>query len=37
GRQFRVFPNHATHLVKDVKTTAQEFGVGSQLRFDKEP
>jgi hypothetical protein len=35
GRQFRVTPNHASHLVKDVRTTAKEFGAGSQLRFDK--
>ena len=35
GRQFRVPRNNATHLVKDIKTTAQEFGAGSQLRFDK--
>lgn len=35
GRQFRVAPNHATRLVKDIQTTAKEFGAGSQLRFDK--
>jgi hypothetical protein len=35
GRQFRVAPNHAVQLVKDIQTTAKEFGAGSQLRFDK--
>ncbi len=35
GRQFRVPPNDGSHMVKDIKTTAQEFGAGSQLRFDK--
>jgi hypothetical protein len=35
GRQFRVPPNNGSHMVKDIKTTAQEFGAGSQLRFDK--
>uniref|UniRef100_Q027V6 Uncharacterized protein n=1 Tax=Solibacter usitatus (strain Ellin6076) TaxID=234267 RepID=Q027V6_SOLUE len=35
GRQFRVPPNNASRMVKDIKTTAQEFGAGSQLRFDK--
>ena len=35
GRQFRVPPTNASRLLKDIKTTAQEFGAGSQLRFDK--
>ncbi len=35
GRQFRVPANNATRLVKDIETTAQEFGAGSELRFDK--
>jgi hypothetical protein len=35
GRQFRVPPNGASRLVKDIRTNAQEFGAGSTLRFDK--
>jgi hypothetical protein len=35
GRQFRVPRNDASRLVKDITTTAQEFGAGSTLRFDK--
>jgi hypothetical protein len=35
GRQFRVPRNDGARLVKEIKTTAQEFGAGSQLRFDK--
>jgi hypothetical protein len=35
GRQFRVPQNNGSRLVKDIKTTAKEFGAGSQLRFDK--
>jgi hypothetical protein len=27
--------NDGSRLVKEIKTTAQEFGAGSQLRFDK--
>jgi hypothetical protein len=33
GRQFRIQTSHAYRLIKDVTTTAQEFGVGSQLTF----
>ena len=33
GRQFRVRTAQAHRLVKDVTTTAQEFGAGSQLTF----
>jgi hypothetical protein len=35
GRQVAVTRTTGHSLVKDVKTTAQEFGAGSQLRFDK--
>jgi hypothetical protein len=35
GRQFRVSQDNGYRLVKDIKTTAREFGAGSQLRFDK--
>jgi hypothetical protein len=35
GRQFRIPRNNGSRMVKDIKTTAQEFGAGSQLRFDK--
>ena len=35
GRQVSVNRTSGHHLVKDMKTTAQEFGAGSQLRFDK--
>jgi hypothetical protein len=35
GRQVLVSRNTGHRLVKDIKTTAQEFGAGSQLRFDK--
>ena len=33
GRQIAVRNTSGRHLVKDVKTTAQEFGAGSQLLF----
>jgi hypothetical protein len=36
GRQISVRNTTGRHMVKDVKTTAQEFGAGSQLLFDKE-
>jgi len=37
GISRQVPANRATghRLVKDIKTTAREFGAGSQLRFDK--
>jgi hypothetical protein len=35
GRQLPVNPTKGHLLVKEIKTTAQEFGAGSQLRFDK--
>jgi hypothetical protein len=35
GRQVPVTHRNGHRLVKDNKTTAKEFGVGSQLRFDK--
>ena len=35
GRQLSVIPSKGHLLVKEIKTTAQEFGAGSQLRFDK--
>ena len=35
GRQVPVTRTTGHSLVKDIKTTAQEFGAGSQLRFDK--
>jgi hypothetical protein len=35
GRQVAVTRTTGHRLVKDIKTTAQEFGAGSQLRFDK--
>jgi hypothetical protein len=35
GRQVPVIPTTGHRLVKDVRTTAKEFGAGSQLRFDK--
>jgi hypothetical protein len=35
GRQVAVTRTTGHQLVKDIKTTAQEFGAGSQLRFDK--
>jgi hypothetical protein len=35
GRQVTVGRTVGHRLVKDIKTTAQEFGAGSQLRFDK--
>lgn len=35
GREFRVAQDNGNRLVKDIRTTAQEFGAGSQLRFDK--
>ena len=36
GRQLAVAPRDKGHaLVKDTQTSAQEFGAGSQLRFDK--
>jgi hypothetical protein len=35
GRQVAVTRTAGHRLVKDVKTTAQEFGAGSQLRFEK--
>ncbi|MEO8595171.1 MAG: hypothetical protein ABI759_17760 [Candidatus Solibacter sp.] len=37
GRQVRVKSTAGRRLVKEVATTAQEFGAGSLLRFDKEP
>jgi hypothetical protein len=33
GRQFRVRTERANRLIKDVTTTAQEFGAGSQITF----
>jgi len=36
GRQISVRNTSGRHMVKDVKTTAQEFGAGSQLLFDKD-
>jgi len=36
GRQISVRNTTGRHMVKDVKTTAQEFGAGSQLLFDKD-
>ena len=35
GRQLPVIPNRGHTLVKEIETTAQEFGAGSQMRFDK--
>ena len=35
GRQLPVIPTNGHQLVKEIQTTAQEFGAGSQLRFDK--
>jgi hypothetical protein len=35
GRQVPVTRSAGHRLVKDIKTTAKEFGAGSQLRFDK--
>jgi hypothetical protein len=35
GRQVPVTHRNGHRLVKDIKTTAREFGAGSQLRFDK--
>ena len=35
GRQFRVSQDNGKRLLKEIRTTAQEFGAGSQLRFDK--
>jgi hypothetical protein len=35
GRQVPVTHSTGHRLVKDIKTTAKEFGAGSQLRFDK--
>ena len=35
GRQVPVKRSTGHRLVKDIKTTAKEFGAGSQLRFDK--
>ncbi len=35
GRQLPVIPTRGHQLVKVIQTTAQEFGAGSQLRFDK--
>ena len=35
GRQVPVTRSTGHRLVKDIKTTAKEFGAGSQLRFDK--
>jgi hypothetical protein len=35
GRQVPVTHASGHRLVKDIKTTAQEFGAGSELRFDK--
>jgi hypothetical protein len=35
GRQVPVSRTTGHRLVKDIKTTAREFGAGSQLRFDK--
>jgi hypothetical protein len=35
GRQVPVTRTTGHRLVKDIKTTAKEFGAGSQLRFDK--
>jgi hypothetical protein len=37
GRQVPVMRASGHRLVKDIKTTAKEFGAGSQLRFDKQP
>ena len=36
GRQVAVRNSTGRHMVKDVKTAAQEFGAGSQLIFDKD-
>jgi hypothetical protein len=33
GRQFRIRAANGRHLIKDIATTAQEFGAGSQLTF----
>jgi hypothetical protein len=33
GRQFRIRTTQARRVIKDVTTTAQEFGAGSQLTF----
>jgi hypothetical protein len=33
GRQFRIQTERAYRLIKDVTTTAQEFGAGSQITF----
>jgi hypothetical protein len=35
GRQVPVTHSTGQRLVKDIRTTAKEFGAGSQLRFDK--
>jgi hypothetical protein len=35
GRQVPARGTTGHRLIKDIKTTAQEFGAGSQLRFDK--
>ena len=35
GRQVPVMHTDGHRLIRDVRTTAQEFGAGSQLRFDK--
>jgi len=35
GRQVPVTHSTGHRLVKDIRTTAKEFGAGSQLRFDK--
>jgi len=35
GRQVPVNRTSGHRLVKDIQTTAQEFGAGSLLRFDK--
>ena len=35
GRQVPVTRSTGYRLVKDIRTTAREFGAGSQLRFDK--
>ena len=33
GRQFRIRATSGRHLIKDINTTAQEFGAGSELTF----
>jgi hypothetical protein len=33
GRQFRIRTTAGRRLIKDVTTTAQEFGAGSQMTF----